>query len=47
MMAKVVMPKKIAINFNFIALLNMIASGKLNAATAIMNANAVPRGKPF
>jgi hypothetical protein len=47
MMAKVVTPKKIAINFSFIALLSMIASGKLNAATAIINAKAVPSGKPF
>ena len=35
-MDKVVMPKKMAINFSFMALLSMIASGRLNAATAIV-----------
>ena len=44
---KVVMVKKMTINFSFIALLSMIASGRLNAATAIMNAKAVPKGTPF
>ena len=46
-MDKVVMPKKMAINFSFMALLSMIASGRLNAATAIIKAKAVPRGRPF
>lgn len=45
-MASVVMPKKRAIKFNLIALLSMIASGKLNAETAIIKARAVPRGNP-
>ena len=47
MIPRVVMPTKIAINFNFIALLSIIISGKLKAATAIINAKAVPKGNPF
>ena len=31
----------------FIALLRMTASGNESPAVAIMNANAVPNGKPF
>ena len=45
--AKVTIPKNIAINFNFIALLNITASGRLNAAVAIIKAKAVPNGIPF
>ena len=45
--ATVVTPKKIAINCSFIALLKITASGKLNAAVAIIKANAVPNGTPF
>lgn len=45
--AKVTTPKNIKINFSFIALLKIIASGKLNAAVAIMKAKAVPKGTPF
>ena len=41
------MPKNIASNFRFIARLNIIASGRLNAAVAIIKARAVPRGTPF
>ena len=40
-------PKKIPINFNFMALLKMMASGRLSAETAIMNARAVPNGTPL
>jgi hypothetical protein len=47
MMPNVVMPKKIIISFSFIVRLSITASGKLNAATAIINARAVPRGNPF
>jgi len=32
---------------SFIALLKIIASGRLNAAVAIINERAVPRGTPF
>jgi len=46
-MAKVVIQKNMAINFNFITLRSIIASGKLKAATAIIKASAVPNGKPF
>ena len=41
------MPKKMAMSFNFIALLNRIASGRLRAAVAIIKAKAVPSGIPF
>ncbi len=47
MIPAVVIPKKIAIRFSFIALLNMIASGRLKAETAIIKAKAVPSGNPF
>jgi len=39
--------KNIRINFKCIALLSIIASGRLRAATAIMKDKAVPRGNPF
>ncbi len=34
-------------SFGFITFLKIIASGKDSAVTAIMNARAVPRGRPF
>ena len=46
-MAAVVTPKNIAMSCNFIARLKITASGKLKAAVAIINANAVPKGTPF
>lgn len=45
--ARVVIPKKMAINFGFIARRSIMASGRLNAATAIIKAKAVPKGNPF
>ena len=45
--ASVVIPKKMPIKGNFIARLNKMASGKLNAEIAIINESAVPRGIPF
>ena len=44
---KVTIPKNIAISFSFIALLRIIASGKLSADMAIIKARAVPIGIPF
>ena len=46
-MAIVVIPKNIAISCSFIALLKIIASGKLKAAVAIIKAKAVPKGTPL
>ena len=41
------MLKNSTISCSFIARLSIIASGKLSAAVAIINANAVPNGTPF
>lgn len=46
-MASDTIAKKIAINLNFIALLSMTASGRLNADVAIINDITVPIGIPF
>ena len=46
-MAIVVTKKNKARSGNFIALLRIIASGKLRAAVAIIKAKAVPRGTPL
>ena len=44
---KAVMPKNIMISLSFIALLKIVASGRLKAAVAIINDSAVPNGMPF
>ena len=46
-MKNATVPKNTSIIFNFITLLSITASGKLNAAVAIMNASAVPTGTPL
>jgi len=40
------MPKNANIKLSFMARLNIIASGRLNADTAIIKAKAVPKGMP-
>ena len=41
------MVKNVIINFVFIIFFSITASGRDNAAEAIINASAVPIGKPF
>ena len=47
MIANVVIPKKRIIKCSRIARRSMIASGRLKAEIAIINAKAVPSGIPF
>ena len=46
-MKKVTTPKKIAINFQVITFLSIVASGIESPTTAIIKAMAVPIGIPF